>query len=98
MLGGKPFYDQQTWEAARLSSKSFWDIPIYVDGELVHILASHPTPPVFDGPEDRNGLRNYAEIKLLADYVATQPPAYLIDDAGVQGGLGMTRGLLSLAT
>jgi hypothetical protein len=24
----------------------------------IHILASHATPPVFDGPEDRNGLRN----------------------------------------
>ncbi|WP_462158331.1 endonuclease/exonuclease/phosphatase family protein [Pseudoalteromonas sp. GB56] len=87
MLEGQPFYDKQTWQAARLSSKSFWDIPIDVNGDTIHLLASHPTPPVFDGPEDRNGLRNYAEIKLLADYISTQTPDYVIDDKGVQGGL-----------
>ena len=27
-------------------------------------LCSHPTPPVFDGPEDRNGRRNHDEIRL----------------------------------
>ncbi len=42
-------------EAARLSSKSHWDVPINVNGRVLHVLASHPTPPVFDGPEDRNG-------------------------------------------
>ncbi|MEO2265876.1 endonuclease/exonuclease/phosphatase family protein [Pseudoalteromonas sp. YIC-656] len=87
MLDGQPFYDQQTWQAARLSSKSFWDIPIDVNGNKVHVLASHPTPPVFDGPEDRNGLRNFAEIKLLADYISAQSPAYVIDDKGQQGGI-----------
>jgi endonuclease/exonuclease/phosphatase family metal-dependent hydrolase len=28
-------------------------------------LAAHPTPPVFDGDEDRNGWRNFDEIRLL---------------------------------
>ncbi|WP_105254215.1 endonuclease/exonuclease/phosphatase family protein [Pseudoalteromonas sp. T1lg75] len=86
-LNGQAFYDQQTWQAARLSSKSFWDIPLTINGQRLHILASHPTPPVFDGPEDRNGLRNFAEIKLLADYIATDVPDYLIDDKGRRGGL-----------
>ncbi|WP_233998403.1 endonuclease/exonuclease/phosphatase family protein [Pseudoalteromonas sp. T1lg48] len=86
-LKGQAFYDQQTWQAARLSSKSFWDIPLVVADQRLHILASHPTPPVFDGPEDRNGLRNYAEIKLLADYIASDAPAYLVDDKGQVGGL-----------
>ena len=36
--------------------------------ETVHFLVSHPTPPVFDGPEDRNGPRNYDEIRFWADY------------------------------
>jgi len=33
-------------------------------GQVIHILASHPTPPVFDGVEDRNGRRNHDEIRL----------------------------------
>ena len=53
----------------RLSSKSHWDVPIKVNGEIVHVLAAHPTPPVFDGPEDRNGLRNHDEIRFWDDYV-----------------------------
>ncbi|MFY8274925.1 endonuclease/exonuclease/phosphatase family protein [Pseudoalteromonas sp. SSDWG2] len=87
MLEGQPFYDQQTWHAAKLSSKSFWDIPVRIGEHTLHVLASHPTPPVFDGPEDRNGLRNIAEIKLVADYITENSPSYLIDDKGVQGGL-----------
>ena len=33
-------------------------VTIQIDGKTVHFLTSHPTPPVFDGPEDRNGTRN----------------------------------------
>jgi hypothetical protein len=54
----------------------------------VHLLASHPTPPTFDGPEDRNGKRNQDEIRFWADYV--QPgkrSAYIYDDNGRYGGL-----------
>src|ERR671911_564238 len=36
--------------AVRLSSKSHWDLPIDIDGRIVHFLVSHPTPPVFDHP------------------------------------------------
>ncbi|MGK2850710.1 MAG: endonuclease/exonuclease/phosphatase family protein [Candidatus Limnocylindrales bacterium] len=71
-----------------LSSKSHWDVPIDVDGRTVHFLVSHPTPPVFDGPEDRNGTRNADEIRLWADYITPGPTsAYLYDDAGTSGGL-----------
>jgi hypothetical protein len=69
-----------------LSSKSHWDIPIIVDGVTIHILAAHPTPPTFDGAEDRNGLRNHDEIRLWADYVSGTAD-YLYDDNGVFGGL-----------
>ncbi|MHC4989363.1 MAG: endonuclease/exonuclease/phosphatase family protein [Planctomycetota bacterium] len=76
-------------EAVRLSSKSHWDIPVQVGNHVVHVLASHPTPPVFDGPEDRNGRRNHDEIRFWADYIDTDPDrgAYIVDDAGVRGGL-----------
>ncbi|MGE0407864.1 MAG: endonuclease/exonuclease/phosphatase family protein [Amphiplicatus sp.] len=69
----------------RLSSKSHWDIPVIVGGRSVHVLASHPTPPVFDGEENRNGRRNHDEIRFWADYVAGA--AYIRDDAGRPGGL-----------
>jgi hypothetical protein len=49
---------------------------------------SHPTPPVFDGPEDRNGTRNHDEIRLWADYVSgPRRSAWIVDDEGVTGGL-----------
>ena len=72
----------------RLSSKSHWDVPVDVGGRTVHVLASHPTPPTFDGAEDRNGRRNHDEIRLWADYVRPGPASsYIYDDAGGTGGL-----------
>ncbi|RUL93016.1 endonuclease/exonuclease/phosphatase family protein [Verrucosispora sp. FIM060022] len=71
----------------RLSSKSHWDLPIRLPGRTVHVLASHPTPPVFDGPEDRNGRRNHDEIRFWADYVSPGRGGYIYDDAGRRGGL-----------
>ncbi|WP_013334554.1 endonuclease/exonuclease/phosphatase family protein [Gloeothece verrucosa] len=70
-----------------LSSKSHWDLPIDVNGEIIHVLASHPTPPVFDGPEDRNGRRNHDEIRLWSDYITPGQGNYIYDDKGVFGGL-----------
>ena len=63
------WYSPAELEIFRLSSKSHWDVPIRIGGEIVHFLVSHPTPPVFDGLEDRNGTRNYDEIRLWADYI-----------------------------
>jgi endonuclease/exonuclease/phosphatase family metal-dependent hydrolase len=54
----------------------------------VHVLAAHPTPPVFDGPEDRNGLRNFDEIGFWSDYVSPRRSGYIYDDEGTTGGLG----------
>ena len=48
----------------------------------LHLLASHPTPPAFDGPEDRNGRRNHDEIRLWNDYLTPGAASYLRDDAG----------------
>ena len=88
------WYSPAELEVFRLSSKSHWDVPIDVDGETVHFLVSHPTPPVFDDPPgfpagvDFNGRRNFDEIRLWADYVSGGRRArYIYDDAGVRGGL-----------
>lgn len=81
------YYSDEAWDVFRLSSKSMWDIPIRIKDKVVHIIASHPTPPVFDGPEDRNGKRNHDEIRLIADYVSTGNGRYIYDDKHVKGGL-----------
>jgi hypothetical protein len=83
------WYSAEELAVFRLSSKSHWDVPVLVGERKVHVLASHPTPPVFDGTEDRNGTRNHDEIRFWADYVGLRRKAdYIYDDAGTGGGLG----------
>jgi endonuclease/exonuclease/phosphatase family protein len=82
-----PFYSPDEVDILRLSSKSHWDIPIKFDKKIVHFLVSHPTPPVFDGDEDRNGRRNFDEIRLWADYITPGKSDYIYDDKGQRGGL-----------
>jgi hypothetical protein len=83
---GQSWYSPDEWGVLRLSSKSHWDVPIRLPGgEVLHILASHPTPPAFDGPEMRNRKRNHDEIRFWADYL--DGADYIEDDAGRTGGL-----------
>ena len=81
------YYSPAELDVFRLSSKSHWDLPVNVDGQVLHVLASHPTPPAFDGPEQRNVLRNADEIRLFGDYVTPGGGGYLYDDQGRTGGL-----------
>jgi hypothetical protein len=83
-----PFYSPDEVDILRLSSKSHWDVPIEIGRKTVHFLVSHPTPPVFDGTEDRNGRRNFDEIRFWADYISPgRASRYIYDDEGVRGGL-----------
>jgi len=76
---GKPWYSDEELEVFRLSSKTMMDVPVRTPaGETVHMICAHPTPPVFDGKEDRNGKRNHDEIRLIADYIGGE--AYIYDD------------------
>lgn len=86
---GGPFHPDAIWRQLRLSSKSHWDVPIRTPQGVLHLLASHPTPPVFDGPEDRNGARNADELRLWREYLDDDPDdrGWLCDDAGRCGGL-----------
>ncbi|HEY9857997.1 MAG TPA: endonuclease/exonuclease/phosphatase family protein [Candidatus Obscuribacterales bacterium] len=81
------WYSPEELEIFRLSSKSHWDLPIEVNGETIHVLASHLAPPVFDGPEDRNGRRNHDEIRFWADYITPEKGEYIYDDQGNSGGI-----------
>ncbi|MCW5579928.1 MAG: endonuclease/exonuclease/phosphatase family protein [Luteimonas sp.] len=89
---GKPWHPDAVWAQLRLSSKSHWDVPVETPLGVVHVLASHPTPPTFDGPENRNGLRNHDEIRLWREYISSGPlpsgtASWLCDDGGTCGGL-----------
>lgn len=85
--GKADWYTAEQLAVLRLSSKNHCDIPVDVDGEIVHVLAHHPTPPAFDGPEDRNGIRNHDEIRLFSDFITPGAGDYLVDDDGKAGGL-----------
>ena len=84
---GQPWHKDEVWRQLRLSSKSHWDVPVRTPLGTVHFLVSHPTPPVFDGPEDRNGARNADEIRLWQEYISPGEHLWLCDDAGRCGGL-----------
>ncbi|MGH3760803.1 endonuclease/exonuclease/phosphatase family protein [Actinophytocola sp.] len=83
----RDWYSPEILDVLRLSSKSHWDLPIRVGRSTVHFLVSHPTPPTFDGAEDRNGTRNHDEIRFWADYVTPGEGRYIYDDNGEHGGL-----------
>ena len=88
----KDWYSDEAADALRLSSKNHVDVPFDVNGETLHLLASHPTPPSFDGDADRNGRRNHDEIRFWSDYISGgERAAYIRDDGKRSGGLGVDR-------
>ena len=78
-VGGAPFPSAQALDIQRLSTTGHWVIPLRWPGrDPLTLLAFSATPPIFDGPEDRNGLRNADEIRLwqlfLDGALGTAPP------------------------
>jgi Endonuclease/Exonuclease/phosphatase family len=89
----------------RLATTGFWDVPVLTDSGPFHLLAWHATPPVFDGPEDRNGKRNHDEAAfwrhLLDGALPITPPDgpfVLLGDANLDpvDGDGLRDGLAAL--
>ncbi|OYU19029.1 MAG: endonuclease [Rhodobacteraceae bacterium PARR1] len=90
----------------RLATTGFWEVPLILpDGGRLLVLAWHATPPVFDGPEDRNGRRNHDEaafwLRLLAGEMPFPPPAapfVLMGDANLDpvDGDGRSAALVAL--
>ena len=62
----------------RLSTTAHWSVPV----GPVALMVWHATPPVFDGPEDRNGRRNHDEAaiwqKVLDGEVGVRPDAPVV--------------------
>ena len=75
----------------RLSTIGHWDVPVQLpDGSSLRLLAFHATPPVFDGPEDRNGRRNHDEAAFWLHYLdgafsasRSRSPFFLLGDANL---------------
>ncbi len=62
---GAPFPSAAAQALQRLSSTAHWVVPVILpDGSRLQLLTFAATAPVFDGPEDRNGLRNADEIRF----------------------------------
>ncbi len=62
---GAPFYSADIRARMPLSSTVHWIVPVTTpDDGTISLLVHHATTPVFDGPEDRNGLRNRDENRL----------------------------------
>ncbi len=60
-----PFPSAAAQQVLRLSSTGHWIVPVILpDGPPLALLAFSATPPVFDGPEDMNGLRNRDELRM----------------------------------
>lgn len=87
----------------RPASTGFWDLPVLTEAGPLHLLVWHATPPVFDGPEDRNGKRNHDEAAFWGHYLdgavpmpPPEGPFVLLGDAnldpadgdGLPGGIG----------
>lgn len=74
---GSPFPSPEALAIQRLSSTGHWIVPIQLpDNAILSLLVFQAGPPVFDGPEDRNGRRNHDEILLWQQMLdATFGPA-----------------------
>ncbi|MBC2834537.1 endonuclease/exonuclease/phosphatase family protein [Gemmobacter straminiformis] len=100
-----PDMTPQDRASQRLSTTAHWDVPLLLpSGEALHLLAWHATPPVFDGPQDRNGRRNHDEAAFWLAYLDGHLPAappdrfVLLGDANLDPvrGDGRPAALLSL--
>jgi len=91
-VDGVLFPDAALYQVQRLSSVAHWEVPVQLpDGTVLRVLTWHATTPVFDGPEDRNGLRNADETRFwqvlldgaLPDIPAPAQPFVLVGDANL---------------
>lgn len=69
-VDGRPFPSEEAQAIQRLSTTSHWVVPVEVpDIGRVDLMTLHASPPVFDGPEDRDGKRNHDEITFWTKYL-----------------------------
>ncbi|WP_420863923.1 endonuclease/exonuclease/phosphatase family protein [Algirhabdus cladophorae] len=70
---GQLFPTDAVFDVQRLSTTGHWSVPVEIaPSQIFTALMFHATPPVFDGPEDRNGKRNGDEIRLWSQILDGQ--------------------------
>ncbi|WP_165586969.1 endonuclease/exonuclease/phosphatase family protein [Pseudaestuariivita atlantica] len=83
------YFGPEAQDILRLSHSGHWIVPVTVNDDTLTLLAFAAGPPVFDGPEDRNGLRNADEIALWQHVLdgavgtAPRPPFTIIGNANL---------------
>jgi len=88
VVNGAPFPSPHAHAVQRLSSVAHWVLPLDTPHGPITLLAADPTPPLYDGPEDRNGRRNHDEAQLwnlLLQGTFGPPPLrpILLTEAGI---------------
>ena len=79
MVDGKRFPSDAAIAIQRLSTSAHWAIPVLpIDAAPFTLLTYSATPPVFDGPEDRNGLRNRDELALMQAMLENTTGAFVV--------------------
>jgi hypothetical protein len=85
-----PDWPEEVAGVQRLSTTGHWLVPVILpDDRRLTLMVWHATPPVFDGPEDRNGRRNHDEaalwLRLLEGALGPVPegPFAVIGDANL---------------
>jgi hypothetical protein len=100
-----PDLSPQAARLQRLSTTGHWAVPVTLPAGPFTVLAWHASPPVFDGPEDRNGRRNHDETALWRQYLdgalpfaPPSGPFILLGDANLDpvDGEGRSAALLAL--
>ena len=82
--------------ALPLASVGHFEVPLQLPDGLLTLFAFHAAPPVFDGPEDRNGRRNHDQIvfwqhRLDGSFGAVPDQFVLIGDANQDPNAGEGR-------
>ncbi|WP_439137431.1 endonuclease/exonuclease/phosphatase family protein [Roseicyclus sp.] len=83
---------QDALAVLRLASVAAWDVAIELPDGPFHMLALHAGPPVFDGPEDRNGFRNADELRFWQRYLdgwSPHGPSFAADRFALMGTLNL---------
>ncbi len=68
--------DDPVGDEQRLSSTAHWAVSAALGSGPITLMTLAATPPVFDGPEDRNGRRNRDEVLLWAHELDAKPEVY----------------------
>jgi endonuclease/exonuclease/phosphatase family metal-dependent hydrolase len=72
------YFTEAELAALRLHDIIAWDVPVRLPDGRIHILAAQLGPPVFDGPEDRNGRPNGDQLRFWLGHMKTLEAPFVL--------------------